>query len=182
GKHQRNGARLEFRRSVVGGGEAELLHEGIAGADYRKAEGEQPETRLEKRDCRDKAAERGDGGSRHEAVAMAEPANDPCRGQCADRQPNAVAGERRRRQRLVGAEHEIAGKRAERKTDRPRRPEHRLGRRQDDRGAARLALAGGGGHILAGGTHEASLPRPSPRTRRDTRSSTALTSFGSSSV
>ena len=31
------------------------------------------------------------------------------------------------------------------------------------------------------GPHEASLPRPSPRSRRATRSSTALTSFGSSS-
>ena len=30
--------------------------------------------------------------------------------------------------------------------------------------------------------HDASLPRPSPLTRRDTRSSTALTSLGSSSV
>jgi hypothetical protein len=43
GQHERNGARLEFRRSVVGGGETELLNEGPANADDR-----QPRAKIQK--------------------------------------------------------------------------------------------------------------------------------------
>ena len=45
GQHEGDGARLEFGRRVVGGGEAELLHEGAAEPDHQQAEREQPEAR-----------------------------------------------------------------------------------------------------------------------------------------
>ena len=53
GEHEGDGARLEFRRRVVGGGEAELLHEGAAEPDDQQAGRKQPETRLEQRERRD---------------------------------------------------------------------------------------------------------------------------------
>ena len=100
--------------------------------------------------------------------------DDRRRRQRAERHADREAGDRRRRQRLVGAKQIMAGQRAERNRDRRRRADDRL---RD----ARISAVRRASCALASGRHEASLPRPSPRTRRETRSSTALTSFGSSS-
>ena len=84
------------------------------------------------------------------------------------------AGDRGGGERLVGPKQILAGQRAKRDRYNRRRTDDRLRRRQDDSSAPRLAL-GNRAH------HKASLPRPSPRSFRETRSSTAFTSFGSSS-
>ena len=121
------------------------------------------------------AAERGDDGAGHETAALAKRADD-CRGrQRTQRHTDIEAGDRRRRQRLVGGKQILAGQSAHRNGDRRGRTDDRLRDGQNDRRAARFQCD------PDGDGHTASLPRPSPRTRRDTRSSTALTSFGSSS-
>ena len=74
----------------------------------------------------------------------------------------------------VGAEKVLPGESAEGNGNRRRRSDNRLRGSQDERGPTGFA------GVVRGG-RQAPLPRPSPRTRRATRSSTALTSLGSSS-
>ncbi len=178
-QHEGDGARLELGRRIVGGGETELLDEGATGADDGEAKGKQPEACMIERERRDQAAKSSDDGAGHEAASMTEPADDGRGRQGAERHAEVEAGDGRRRQRLVGSEQILACERAERDGNGCGRADDRLRRGEQQRRAA-PCLAGLGYHGRSDG-HEASLPRPSPRTRRETRSSTALTSFGSSS-
>ncbi len=174
GQHEGNGACLEFGRCIVCGGKTELLNECAADADDEKGEREQPEATPQHR-CRGEGTPRaGHDCSCHEADAVAEDSYQRGSRKGAKRHAERKACDGRRRQRLVRPEKIVAGQRADGKGDRRRRPYDRLRDGKDHSRAASLALVGSGRHV-------ASLPRPSPRTRRETRSSTALTSFGSSS-
>jgi hypothetical protein len=174
-EHPGNGARLELRRRIVGGGKAELLHESAAGAYNQQADDEEPEAHLVKSQGRNCAAEPGDDRTRHEAATLADRADDGSSGNRSRRNAHSEGSNRCGCQRLVGVKQIVPGKAANRHGDRRGRADNRLGGCEDESCPARLAIQSSGGH-------EASLPLPSPRMRRATRSSTAFTSFGSSSL